>query len=197
MSRTNEKVRIRVAARDSANAQIKALVAEANARINASYDRSEMVTLADKTIFKINRLLTADAIEHYAEKNKYMIGEMDFLTSDEKKSLSDEIDSLKASSAESAGVAENLTVLGFIWSSFDERLQEIYRGGNEKNLSRSKDEHLYLFENEVDKLSADLRSMIYLSSVKCDEYLKTIGYFDDGHAAEAVVDVILEKAGLL
>ena len=32
---------------------------------------------------------------------------------------------------------------------------------------------------------------------KCDEYLKTIGYFDDGHAAEAVVDVILEKAGLL
>ena len=31
---------------------------------------------------------------------------------------------------------------------------------------------------------------------KCDEYLKTIGYFDDGHAAEAVVDVILEKAGL-
>ena len=32
---------------------------------------------------------------------------------------------------------------------------------------------------------------------KCEEYLKTIGYFDDGHAAEAVVDVILEKAGLL
>ena len=31
---------------------------------------------------------------------------------------------------------------------------------------------------------------------KCDEYLKTIGYFDDGHAAEAVVDVILQKAGL-
>ena len=29
-----------------------------------------------------------------------------------------------------------------------------------------------------------------------EEYLKTIGYFDDGHAAEAVVDVILEKAGL-
>ena len=171
MSRTNEKVRIRVAARDSANVQIKALAAEANARINASYDRSEMVAIADKTIFKINRLLTADAIEHYAEKNKYMIGEMDFLTSDEKKSLSDQINSLKASSAESAGVAENLTVLGFIWSSFDERLQEIYRGGNEKNLSRSKDEHLYLFENEVDKLSADLRSMIYLSSVKCDEYL--------------------------
>jgi hypothetical protein len=32
---------------------------------------------------------------------------------------------------------------------------------------------------------------------KCDEYLKTIGYFDDGHAAEAAVDVILKKAGLL
>ena len=75
MSRTNEKVRIRVAARDSANAQIKALAAEANARINASYDRSEMVAIADKTIFKINRLLTADAIVHYAEKNKYKPGD--------------------------------------------------------------------------------------------------------------------------
>ena len=31
---------------------------------------------------------------------------------------------------------------------------------------------------------------------KCDAYLKTIGYFDDGHAAEAAVDVIMEKAGL-
>lgn len=31
---------------------------------------------------------------------------------------------------------------------------------------------------------------------KCEEYLKKIGYFDDGHAAEAAVDVILEKAGL-
>ena len=34
------------------------------------------------------------------------------------------------------------------------------------------------------------------NSRKVFEYLKTIGYFDDGHAAEAAVDVILEKAGL-
>lgn len=31
---------------------------------------------------------------------------------------------------------------------------------------------------------------------KCDRYLEKIGYFDDGHAAAAAVDVIVEKAGL-
>ena len=175
MSRTRESVRIRVALRSSENAQIKALAAEANAKIKASYDFSEMAAIADKAIFKINRLLCIDAITLHAEEKKYLIGEMQFLTSDEKNALYLSIDSLSKSSSESAALAENLTVLGFIWNTFGEKLGEIYRSGDEKNLARSKDEHIYLFDKEVEKLTRELRAMVNLSSAKCDEYLNKLG----------------------
>ena len=171
MSRVNEIVRIRVAARSSENTQIKALVSETNAKINASYDRSEMTAIADKAIFKINRLLTVDAIEASGEEKKYSVNDMEFLTADEKSSLATAIDSLKSSHLENAKIAENLTVLGFIWNTFEEKLEEIYLSANEKNLNRSKEEHIYLLEKEIDKLSADIRSMVHLSTLKRDEYL--------------------------
>ena len=186
MSRTNEIVRIRVAARDSENAQIKALVAEANARIKASYDKSEMTSVADKAIFKINRLLCIDAVSLYAEEKKYLIGEMQFLTSDEKSSLYSSIDSLKTSSSESAALAENLTVLGFIWNTFDEKLGEIYKSGEQKNLARSKDEHIYLFDKEIEKLTHELRAMVNLASTKCDEYLNKLNQLQASFKASIV-----------
>ena len=174
MSRTRESVRIRVALRSSENAQIKALAAEANAKIKASYDSSEMAAIADKAIFKINRLLCIDAITLHAEEKKYLIGEMQFLTSDEKNALYLSIDSLSKSSSESAALAENLTVLGFIWNTFGEKLGEIYRSGDEKNLARSKDEHIYLFDKEIEKLTDDIRAMIHLSTQACEEYLNKL-----------------------
>ena len=186
MSRVNETVRIRVAARYSENAQIKALVAEANAKIKASYDKAEMISVADKAIFKINRLLSVDAIELYAEEKKYLISEMEFLSSDEKSGFSTAIDSLKASSTDDAKVAENLTVLGFIWNTFGEKLDEIYREADQKNLARSKDEHIYLFDKEIEKLTDDIRAMVHLSSTSCEEYLNKLNQLQVSFKAKLI-----------
>lgn len=174
MGRTNEIVRIRVATRSSENSQIKALAADANAKIKASYDISEMVAIADKTIFKINRLLCVDAIELYSEKEKFAIENMEFLTSDEKNAFIASLNSTQTSLSDDAKLAENVTVLGFIWSTFEEKLAEIHLAADSENLKRSKEEHTRLFENEVEKLTDELRAMVYLTSAKCEEYLNKI-----------------------
>ena len=171
LARTNETVRIRVAARGSENMQIKSLIAEANAKIKASYNKSEMVSTADKTIFKINRFLTADAIDLQAETQKYAIDSMKFLTSDEKDLFKSRINTLQSDSKNDAMLSENLTVLQFIWDSFSESSDKISSEAESKDLERSREAHLELLKKEYESFISDVRSMVYLSAKQSEEFL--------------------------
>ena len=174
MNRIAQSVRVRSSARDSENPEIKNILGDAVARIKASYDSSEMTSIADKAIFKINRLLTVDGISTYADQASYVIGTMKFLGSDEKALLKQEAAALKASFSSEAAIAENITVLKFIWDGFGEKLDEICASAERGDLERARDEHLQLFKKECAAISAELRTMLHLSSQKCEEYLNKV-----------------------
>lgn len=174
MSRVFQTVRIRVAARESENAEINTILSEASAKIKSSYDAGEMISTADKAIFKINRLLTVDRIAFISDENSYQVGQMKFLTADEKTLLKDEIASLRKSFSEEAAIAENITVLKFIWEGFCERLEETYARAEKTDLDRSLDEHLEMLKKETAALSAELRTMVHLTEQKCEEYLNKV-----------------------
>ena len=168
--RKNETVRIRVATRNSESAQIKAIVADANTRINASFNKAEMLSIADKAIFKINRHLTADSIDIKAERQKATIDAMKFLNADQKSNFKSQIQALQSDSRENSLRAENLTVLEFIWNTFSESLELTLESAESQDLISSRDAHLNLFKKECDELSGHLRSMLYLTSKESDDF---------------------------
>lgn len=171
LSRTHETVRIRVAARASENTQIKSLIAEANAKIKASYDKAEMASIADKAIFKINRLLASDAIDMEAEKLKYTIKSMKFLTADEKSIFKSHLSTLQSDSKNDAMLSENITVLEFIWNSFSETASKIFGDAEGADLVRSRDAHLQMLKKECDSFISDVRAMVYLTAAQSDDFL--------------------------
>lgn len=171
LARTHETVRIRVAARGSENTQVKSLIAEANAKIKASYDKAEMASIADKAIFKIDRFLTSDAIDSEAEKQKYTIESMKFLTADEKSIYKSHLSTLQADSKNDAMLSENITVLEFIWNSFSETASKIFGDAEGADLVRSRDAHLEMLKKECDSFISDIRSMVYLTAAQSDDFL--------------------------
>lgn len=193
MSRIYQGVRIRIASRNSENAEIKAIAAEANAKIKASYDKVDMIAIADKAIFKINRLLTVDAIALYCDESTYSISKMEFLSTDEKETATSKIASLKKSLSGDAQIAENVTVLNFIWESFCEKLKEICDNADQTNLLRSREEHISLLDKEVESLAEDLRGMAHLSSAKSEEYLNKAIQLQSSFSAKAVSAASSEK----
>jgi hypothetical protein len=170
LCRINERVRIRVASRNSANSSIKALISEANAKINASYDTNEITSIANKAIFKINRHLTADTITSVGEKLKLNVNSRKFLTSDEKELFISQAEQLCESVASEVSVCENLTVLSFLWSNFSQNLSKIENEIEEKDLTRSRAEHQKLLEEEVDEALSTLREMSHLTSQETEDF---------------------------
>ena len=168
--RKNEIVRIRIAARSSSNTEIKSIVADANAKINASFNQNEMISIADKAIFKINRHLTADSIDIASEKLKSSIDAMRFLSADQKASFKSLVSTLQAEDRSTSLLCENLTVLQFVWDTFCEKLEQISQNAENENLTLSRKAHLDQLKKECDDLTSDLRSMIYLSTKESDDF---------------------------
>ncbi len=173
MNRTNECVRLRVATRGSDNVQIKALVAEARTRILSSTDKSEMISIADKAIFKINRELTKDEITKRAEKQEYIISEMKFLSATERTALTSRMRSLKTSSYNDASLAENVTVLSFIWNSFSESAKAIFEEANMSDLSRARESYLSMVTKESEKFTSTISGMLHITSTSRAEFLNS------------------------
>ena len=171
MHRTNEIVRIRICVRDSENAQILAISAEASARINACFDKSEMISIADKAIFRINRLQTADHVDIRAEKEKLNIASMNFLTDAEKSEWKAKISALTSSTRDDALLAENVTVLQFLWNNFCEELAKISSASAEIDLVRSRDAHQKLFGDKLIDFASSIQAMVHLSAEESADFL--------------------------
>ncbi len=173
MCRTNECARLRIAARSSELLEVQSIIFQARATIKASSDKSEMTSIADNAIFKINRELTKNEIAVRSEKQTYIIKGMSFLSATEKQDFTQKIASLKNNSAGDATLAENVTVLSFIWNSFSEALFELSEGANEKDLVRARAKYLSVMEEEYKKFASSLNSTLYLSNERREEFLNS------------------------
>lgn len=168
--RINEIARVRIAMGASDDAEIKAIFAECKAKILASFSKSDIISLSQKAIFKINRLLCAEKVEEEAEKLKYEIEATKFLSTDEKRTFVANVNSLMSAAVKDALVAENTTVLSFIWTTFSDGIAKERESASALEITRSRENYLSLFEKEVTKLQSELRTMLHLTSSESDVF---------------------------
>ncbi len=175
----SQSARIRISTRDSKSAEISSILNEALAKIKLAALKSEMTGIADKAIFKIERILTRDTITAEAEKAKYRIEKMKFIPKETQTAFINEINSLKSNLSGDASIAENITVLTFVWDSF--------RQGLEKTTSKA--EALEL-EGAVSAYSKELEKAIKdkLST------LDSMKYLDDNIREEIYNEIISSEA---
>lgn len=174
IDRINQYARVRAAARGSTSLSVEKLLVNAQSVINASSDRTEMIAHADNAVFKIERVLTVETVISNSEKAQYIIQEMKFLTPEEKILYSGKIDSLKKNMADQAGVAENITVLSFVWTSFTEELADINADANSLDLGRAITNYTDLIEKELDALKTELGGMAHISAQRRDELIASL-----------------------
>ena len=172
--RINERVRIRVCARSSDNPEIKAIILEANAKINSSRDKAEISSIADMAIFKISRILTSDTIKSTGERLVFEIEQMKFLRTSEKQELITNIKSLSSEASADALISENLTVLSFIYTTFSSSSAEIQKAAELQDLKLARESYAEKFDDESTKVLQSIRSMSHLPPDKCDEYSNKI-----------------------
>jgi len=170
MDRINECARIRISARNSQNPAVQALVAEAGAKIKASNNKAEMMAISEKMIFKINRELTREEIAKRSHELKLKIKQMNFLSEEEKESISNSIKSAHSSAYNDAGVAENLTVLNFVWNTFVEKLDSISTEANSTDLTRAVERYNELSEKDNSTFKSKLNAMAHLNEEHLAEF---------------------------
>ncbi len=186
MERINECVRVEAAARGSENKKILQFILDAKAKIKASSDKNEMSSIAEAAIFKINRELTADEIGEMCDALKYKIEQLKFLTQSEKNIYSDKVLALKANTVREAPVAENITVLSFIWTSFNEKLSAIETEALQKDLAKAKTEYSALLEKEIEKGKNTILSMAHITEQKRNEYIELCSAQKSAYDSESV-----------
>ena len=170
---TVECARVRISTRGSENVSVLALLTEARGKIQLLRDRTEITALADKTIFKIERHLTSDAILAEAERTEHLVSSMKFLDTQKKTVLTSRIRSLRFSASSEALISENLTVLSFIWSNFREALDAIFDEAQSEDLSGAKKSYVELFDGDIVDFKTTVLSLSHISAASREEYLNS------------------------
>ena len=165
-----ECARVQLSTRGSQSQQIIALASEACTAIRACTDKGEMISVADKAIFKIERELTKEEIEKRCDLLTLNIKKMNFISESEKEAYLLRIKDLRSTAASDAEIAKNITVLSFAWESFYENLLEISTSADTNNLEKAKQKYVNDFEKEVLDFVGKMGKMEYISSSKCDEF---------------------------
>lgn len=132
----DQTARVRIATRGSQSADILAELASATEKIKQCADKAEMTTQANIAIYKIQRLLTSDAITENCKNLTNSINAMQFLESSEKEAFTTKLSSL-TTLAKSAKEAENLTSLEQIWNNFYDALTTIKAEAEAIDLTRA------------------------------------------------------------
>ena len=158
---TDQSVRVRIAARGSASAEVLSELNIAYEKISICSEKSEMILQANRAIYKIERILTSDNITSYCEELQSNIKIMDFLEKSEKESFASKISVLSLKSKD-AKEAENISVLEEIWNSFLSSLNSICAEAEAIDLSRA----ISVYIEEVTEASN-----LYLSQIKKLEYI--------------------------
>lgn len=159
---TDQCARVRIATRNSDNPLIAEELKIAIERIGACAEKSEMIIQASRAIYKIQRLLTADAILKDCEELKSAIEKSEFLTADEKQSFIASVARL-AERSNNAKEAENITALEEICSSFSSSLSKIRSEAEAIDLARAISSYLEKVEASHISLVEKLDKLEYIS----------------------------------
>ncbi len=171
MDQIHQCARVRIATLNSDNLEIQTILADAKATIKSCSDKLEMESIAEKAIFKINRELTKDEIALRSDKYEHLINKMKFLTAEEKLGFSTRIKALRSESKNDASLSDRLSVLEFVWNGFSESLEKIFTEATATDVVRARESYGELFDKECEGFSANVSTMLYISSARCDEFL--------------------------
>ena len=169
----DQSARVRIAARSSNNADILNELKIAQEKISLCSEKSEMILQANRAIYKIERLLTSDAILHSCEQLKTNIMAMDFLENIEKESFCNLISALEIN-AKNAKEAGNLTALENIWIDFCNSLNAIKNEAEAIDLSRAISSYIEKISNASKVQIENLNSLEYIAKEKSDEIYNSI-----------------------
>ena len=169
----DQSARVRIATRSSKNAEVINELKAAYEKIALCAEKSEMSLQANRAIYKIERLLTSDAILNSCDELKKSITAMDFLEKSEKESFSASISALEIKSKD-AKEAENISALKAIWDSFSDSLDAIRAEAEAIDLSRAISAYIEkVSETTKVKLEA-LSKLKYIAKEKSDEIYNAI-----------------------
>lgn len=166
-------VRVRVATRSSKNDEILSELDIACEKISLCSEKNEMIVQANRAIYKIERLLTSDAIASSCKAAKDSISAMQFLKQEEKDSFSLKISTLEIQ-AKSAREAENITALESIWTSFSSALDAIINEAEAIDLSRAISDYLARVDEACEQKNNALKLLEYISKAQSDEIYNKI-----------------------
>ena len=170
---TDQSARVRIATRFSKNAEVLSELKSAYEKISLCSEKSEMILQANRAIYKIERLLTSDAILSHSSELKSTITKMEFLEESEKAAFITSITALE-SKAQNAREAENATVLLEIWKSFSDSLNEIRAEAEAIDLARAITEYLKKASDATKSTVDKLNLLKYISKQKCEEIYNSI-----------------------
>ena len=169
----DQSARVRIATRSSQNDEIKKELHTAYEKISICSEKSEMILQANRAIYKIERLLTSDAITNACKELKNNVTTMEFLEASEKNGFCNEISVLEAKAKE-AKEAENISVLEEIWISFSNSLDLVRVKAEAIDLSRAISIYIKKITDTANSQLERLKSLEYISKEKSDEIYNSI-----------------------
>lgn len=165
----DQSARIRISTRNSKSAEISSILNEAVAKIKLASLRSEMISIADKAIFRIERILTRDEITSECERLAYKLEKSKFLQTEIKAKLSSLLSALKSDSSSEAAIAENRTVLEFVWKNFKTSFDKLEADADASELSVATEKFSELISKDLEQSVSKLDAMEYIDSDIRDE----------------------------
>ena len=170
---TDQSARVRIATRSSKNNEVLTELNIAYEKIALCSEKSEMILQANRAIYKIERLLTSDAIIAQATELKSIIAKMQFLEGTEKSAFSASITALEVK-AKDAREAENAMALEEIWKSFSDSLNKIRSEAEAIDLARAIAAYLQKVTDATKTRLEALDALKYISVQKCEEIYNNI-----------------------
>ncbi len=169
----DQSARVRIATRSSQNEEILNELKNAQEKIALCSEKSEMILQASRAIYKIERLLTSDAIINSCNKFKTDISAMEFLENSERDAFYTRINAL-VSKAKNAREAENISALESIWNSFSASLNAIQSEAQAIDLSRAIGVYVQKITDAAKSKLEELGTLEYISADKCEEIYNNI-----------------------
>ena len=170
---TSQCARVRIVAGNSNNPAVLEEVTLGCDKIKICTSKGEMVTQANRAIFKIQRHLTSDEITKRIGLAKEEITSLKFVTEEEMTGLVKNLEGLNSFSDE-AKSAENAASLETIWKKFLSTCEDAINKANAIDLSRAIAIYLEKIVTEAQNITEKLGKLEFIDSTKRDELYNLI-----------------------
>ena len=170
---TSQCARVRIAAKDSTNPSVLEEVTLGCDKIKICTVKGEMITQANRAIFKIQRHLTSDEIIKQIDLAKEEIKALKFITEEESSGLLSNAEAL-SSFSEEAKSAENSVSLEAVWEKFTNERESIINKAKAIDLSRAVAIYLEKIETDAKATLDTLTKFEFIETSISDELYNLI-----------------------